>query len=465
MSRGAPSGTMTLSFHGATGTVTGSRFLVATPECQALVDAGLFQGLRQLRRRNWDPVPFDVAGLDAVVVSHAHLDHTGYLPALGRAGLTAPIIATADTARLAELVLRDSAKLQEEDAAYAASKGFSKHEHPKPLYEGRDVDRVLPHFEALDFDEERSLAENLTVRLRPAGHILGSASVVLESPLGSVAFSGDLGRNSHPLLRPPEPPPRVDTLVIESTYGDRRHSASGVEQLGDIIRRTIGRGGVVVIPAFAVDRTEVLLVALGGLISSGRIPAVPVFLDSPMALKVLDIYRDALREGRRDLRQGVEGLLDVAGLREARTSLESKELNDPASPCIIISASGMAAGGRVVHHLKYLLPQQRNSVVLVGYQAVGTRGRDLVEGATALKMHGRYIPVRAEVTQIDGFSVHADGDELLEWASSMVEPPTTTYVVHGEAAASAELARRFREELRWNAVVPRDGETVRIDRP
>lgn len=437
---------------------------MATPESQVLVDAGLFQGLRQLRRRNWDPVPFDAASLDAVVVSHAHLDHSGYLPALGRSGLTAPIVATPDTARLAELVLRDSAKLQEEDAAYAASKGFSKHENPKPLYDRRDVDRVLPLFEPVDFDEELVLGTNLTMRLRPAGHILGSASVLLESPLGSVVFSGDLGRKRHPLLRPPEPPPSVDTLVIESTYGDRRHPASGVEQLADVVRRTIGRGGVVVIPAFAVDRTEVLLVALGELISSGRVPAVPVFLDSPMALKVLDIYRDALREGRRDLRQGVEGLLDVAGLREARTSLESKELNDPASPCIIVSASGMAAGGRVVHHLKYLLPQERNSVVLVGYQAVGTRGRDLVEGATALKMHGRYIPVRAEVTQIDGFSVHADGDELLEWASSMVEPPMTTYVVHGEAAASAELARRFRQELRWNAVVPRDGETVRIER-
>ena len=206
MSSGAPSGTMTLSFHGATGTVTGSRFLVATPDSRVLVDAGLFQGLRQLRRRNWDPVPFDAAGLDAVVVSHAHLDHTGYLPALGRSGLTAPIIATPDTARLAELVLRDSAKLQEEDAAYAASKGFSKHENPKPLYDGRDVDRVLPLFEPVDFDEELVLGTNLTTRLRPAGHILGSASVLLESPLGSIVFSGDLGRSRHPLLKPPEPP-------------------------------------------------------------------------------------------------------------------------------------------------------------------------------------------------------------------------------------------------------------------
>jgi metallo-beta-lactamase family protein len=456
---------MTLSFYGGTGTVTGSRFLVRTPSTQVLVDAGLFQGLRALRRRNWDPMPFAAEDLDAVVISHAHLDHSGYLPVLGRSGLSAPVFASRDTTRLAELVLRDSAKLQEEDAAYASKKGFSKHAAPQPLYDSLDVDRVLTHFVELDFDEEQVVGDDLTLRLRPAGHILGSASVLLESSLGSIAFSGDLGRSRHPLLRPPEPAPRVDTLVIESTYGNRQHPSSGTEQLADVVRRTVGRGGVVVIPAFAVDRTEVLLVALGELLSAGLIPPVPIFLDSPMALKALDIYRDALRAGRRDVRKGVEGLLDVAGLREARTSTESKELNEPSSPCIIVSASGMASGGRVVHHLKYLLPHERNSIVLVGYQAVGTRGRDLVEGAASLKMHGRYIPVRAEVTQIEGFSVHADGDELLAWASTIVEPPSTTYLVHGEPEASATLAQRFRDELHWNAVVPRDGETVRIDRP
>lgn len=454
---------MSLSFYGAAGTVTGSRFVVRAGGTHVLVDAGLFQGLRALRRRNWDPLPFRPDLLDAVVVSHAHLDHSGYLPVLARDGFSGPVFATPDTASLAELVLRDSAKLQEEDAAYAASKGFSKHASPKPLYDAADVERTLPLFQALDFDEERAVSDVLTLRLRPAGHILGSASVLLESPYGSALFSGDLGRQQHPLLLPPEPPPSVDTLVIESTYGDRKHPASGVDQLADVVRRTVARGGVVVIPAFAVDRTEVLMVALGQLLRSGEIPSVPVILDSPMALQVLQIYRDALRNDRRDVRDGVASLLEVAGLREAHTALESRDLNDPDFPCIIVSASGMAAGGRVVHHLKYLLPQERNSVVMVGYQAVGTRGRDLVEGASALKMHGRYVPVRAEVKQIDGFSVHADADELLQWASQMVEPPTTTFVVHGEPDASATLARRFRQELRWNAVVPRDGETVRIN--
>jgi len=455
---------MTLSFHGATRTVTGSRFLVRSPMSQVLVDAGLFQGLRNLRRRNWDPVPFSARDLDAVVVSHAHLDHSGYLPVLSRDGLAAPVVATADTVALAEIVLRDSAKLQEEDAIYAASRGFSKHEKPRPLYGSGDVVGLLDKLSVVDFDEERELGKDMAMRLRPAGHILGSATVLLESPLGSVLFSGDLGRPHHPLLRPPAPPPSVDTLVVESTYGDRQHPATGSEKLADVVRRAVGRGGSVVIPAFAVDRTEVLLVALGQLIADGDIPAVPVYLDSPMALKALEVYRQALQVGRRDIRDGVADLLDVPGLREAHTADESKALNSPRSPCIILSASGMATGGRVVHHLKHLLPDARNSVLLVGYQAVGTRGRDLAEGASSLKMHGRYVPVRAEVTQVEGFSVHADADELLAWASSMPEPPATTYVVHGEEAASEALARRIRSDLGWNAVVPRDGETVRIDR-
>lgn len=457
---------MTLSFYGATGTVTGSRFLVSMPDQNVLVEAGLFQGLRQLRRRNWDPVPFDPRELDAVVVSHAHLDHTGYLPVLTRRGFSGPVFATPDTIRLAELVLRDSAKLQEEDAAYAAKSGYSKHGQPKPLYDAADVEKLLPQLRPLDFDTAIDIRAALSVRLRFSGHILGSANVLLQSEIGTTLFSGDMGRQDHPLLRPPEPPPSVDTLVIESTYGDRSHPVAGAatEQLADVVSRTIGRGGTVVIPAFAVDRTEVLLVALGTLIRTGAVPPVPVYLDSPMALHVLDIYREALRAGRADVRDGVAELIDVAGLQEARTADASRALNEPSEPCIVISASGMATGGRVVHHLKYLLPQSRNSIVLVGYQAEGTRGRDLADGVGALKMHGRYVPVRAEVRQIDGFSVHADAEELITWASQMPEPPTTTYVVHGEPTASRTLMRRLRAELGWNAVVPRFGETVRIDR-
>ena len=457
---------LTLAFHGATGTVTGSRFVVATPRSSVLVDAGLFQGLRQLRRRNWDPIPFDPAMLDAVVVSHAHLDHTGYLPVVVRGGFGGRISATGDTVRLAELILRDSAKLQEEDASYAARAGFSKHARPKPLYDQHDVDLTVPLLQPVDFDTAVELSEDVVARLRPAGHILGSASVLLEHDRGTVLFSGDLGRSQHPLLRPPEPPPSVETLVLESTYGNRRHprSEAAREALADVIGRTVERGGTVVIPAFAVDRTEVLLVALRELFASGAIPPVPVFLDSPMALQVLDIYRDALSGGRPDVRPGVVDAMDVLGLREAHTADASRALNEPDEPSVLISASGMATGGRVVHHLKHLLPHPDNSIVLVGYQAEGTRGRDLVDGAAALKMHGRYIPVRAEVCQIEGFSVHADEDELIAWAGQMAEAPTTTYVVHGEPEASRALVRRIRGDLGWNAVAPRHGEVVRIDR-
>jgi metallo-beta-lactamase family protein len=460
-------GSISLAFHGAAGTVTGSRFLVRTPNSSALVDAGLFQGLRQLRRRNWDELAFDPAVLDAVVVSHAHLDHTGFLPVIVRRGFAGRILATADTARLAEVVLRDSAKLQEEDAQYAARSGFSKHAQPRPLYDRADVERTLPLMQPVEFDTAVDLTSDLELRMRPAGHILGSASVLLEHERGTVLFSGDLGRTGHPLLRPPEPPPSVDTLVIESTYGNRRHLKVDAAQdaLADVIRSTVARGGTVVIPAFAVDRTEVLLVALGELLASGQIPPVPVYLDSPMALQVLDIYRDALVGGRTDVRPGLEQRLDLPGLHEAHTADASRALNQPDQPSILISASGMATGGRVVHHLKHLLPEPRNAVVLVGYQAEGTRGRDLVDGAGALKMHGRYIPVRADVRQIEGFSVHADEDGLVAWASQMARPPTTTYIVHGEPEASAALLRRFRSQLGWNAVVPRFGETVRIDRP
>jgi len=458
---------LTLAFHGAAGTVTGSRFLVTTPRSSVLVDAGLFQGLRQLRRRNWDRLAFDPAGLDSVVVSHAHLDHTGYLPVLTRRGFDGPIVATSDTARLAELVLRDSAKLQEEDASYAARAGFSRHAQPKPLYDRRDVERTVPLFRPVDFDTAVEVAADVSVRLRPAGHILGSSTVFVEHERGTVLFSGDLGRPGHPLLRPPAPPPSTDTLVIESTYGNRRHpqSQSAFDDLADVISRTVQRGGTVVIPAFAVDRTEVLLVALRELITSGRVPPVPVYLDSPMALQVLDIYRDALASGRRDLRDGVADAMQVPGLREAHTAEASRALNQPDQPCVLISASGMATGGRVVHHLKHLLPHPQHSIVLVGYQAVGTRGRDLADGVGAVKMHGRYLPVRAEIRQVEGFSVHADEDELLAWAGQMAEPPTTTYVVHGEPEASRALVRRLRSELGWNAVAPRDGEVVRIDRP
>jgi metallo-beta-lactamase family protein len=455
----------TLSFLGAAGTVTGSKFLLDTGSSRVLVDAGMFQGLRALRRRNWEPFPVDAASLDAVVLSHAHLDHSGYLPALVNQGFTGPVLATARTAELAALVLRDSAKLQEEDAEYAAVAGFSKHAHPRPLYTTEDAEAVLPLFRTVPFGERTTVADGVDAVLQPAGHILGSSTVLVDLRGTRVVFSGDLGRPRHPLLVAPPPPPACDALVVESTYGDRDHDEEGLAELAAVVSRTIERGGVVVVPAFAVDRTEVVLMALRQLTQEGRIPRVPVYVDSPMALGALRIYQQALAADDADVRTdlGPDALVfDPGELHEVQSAQQSMALNAPRHPCVIVSASGMATGGRVTHHLKHQLPHPRNSVVLVGYQAEGTRGRDLAEGATELKIHGRYVPVRAEVTLIEGFSVHADADELLAWVAAAPEPPRVVYVVHGEPAASRALADRVRDELDLMAVVARDGEKVRL---
>ncbi|WP_372592927.1 MBL fold metallo-hydrolase RNA specificity domain-containing protein [Actinotalea sp.] len=453
----------TLTFLGAAGTVTGSKFLLQSDGHRVLVDAGLFQGLRKLRRRNWEPFPVAPSTIDGAVLTHAHIDHCGYLPALVREGFDGPVVCTPGTSELAAIVLKDSAHLQEEDARFAAERGFSKHAEPRPLYTTKDVAAALPMLQPIAFGRTVEICPGIAVTLQPAGHILGSASPVLDVAGHRVTFSGDLGRPEHLLLRPPPPPPSSETIVVESTYGNRRHGDEGSEALADIVRRTLDREGSVLIPAFAVDRTELVLLTIDRLIGSGQIPRVPVYVDSPMALSALGVYRRALAAESPELRDDLEpGVLDPHDVREARTAEQSMVLNRPAVPCIIVSASGMASGGRVVHHLRHLLPARRNSVVLVGFQAAGTRGRDLVEGATEIKMHGRYVPVRAEVAQLDAFSVHADADEILAWLAATPTPPSVVYVVHGEPEASHALASRVREELGWLAVVPRDGERVRL---
>ncbi len=454
-----------LTFLGAAGTVTGSKFLVHGMVGSVLVDCGLFQGLRELRRRNWEPIDLDVVGLDAVVISHAHLDHVGYLPALVRQGFDGRVLLTAATAELAEIVLRDSAKLMEEEASYAAAHLYSKHRHPKPLYGAADVERVLPLFETIAFGQPVDVGPDIVVTLQPAGHILGSASAHLAVDAVGVTFSGDLGRGEHPLLVPPAPPAASSAIVVESTYGNRWHEDDPATAFAAAITRTIDRGGSVVVPSFAVDRTEVILMVLKQLITSGAVPQVPVYVDSPMALRGLSVYRAAIASADADIRPELAGTGDVfdpGDLREARTAEESARLNQPSEPCIIISASGMATGGRILHHLKAMLPDPRHSVILVGFQAVGTRGRDLADGATQVKMHGAYVPVRAEIVDLPGFSVHADADELVAWLASAPEPPQVVYVVHGEPDASHALADRIRSQLGWLAVVPRDGERVRL---
>jgi metallo-beta-lactamase family protein len=455
----------TLQFLGAAQTVTGSKFLLRSPDATVLLDAGLFQGLKSLRLRNWEPFEPAPAEIDTMVLTHAHLDHCGYLPALAKQGLDCPVVATPSTVDLAMLVLRDSAALQEEDAAYAAKGGWSKHGSPEPLYDTGDVERLLPMWRPVDFESPTSVDSATVVTLHPGGHILGSAVAEVHLDGRTVVSSGDLGRGTHPLLAPPVPRPAADVVLVESTYGNRTHGDDPEDQLADVLNRTLGRGGVAVIPAFAVDRTEVVLMTLRRLMRSGRVPAVPVFADSPMALGALEIYRAAVAAGSADVRRDlgdIDGTFDPGDLREVHDAHESMAINDPDIPCIIVSASGMASGGRVVHHLKHLLPDPRNCVVLVGFQAAGTRGRSLAEGAAQVKMHGRYVPVRADVVQVDGFSVHADSDDLMAWLGSGPDEPDVVYVVHGEPEGSAAFAQRIRDELGWMAVVPQHGEIVRL---
>lgn len=455
----------TLTFLGAAGTVTGSKFLLDRDGHRTLVDCGLYQGESTWRRMNWQTLPVNPGSVSDVVLTHAHLDHCGHLPALVRQGFSGPTWCTRGTAALAAIVLRDSAHLQEEDAENARLGGFSRHDPPRPLYNAADAETAIGSFTPVDYHQHCDLDSGAGLSLSRAGHILGSASALVTIGAGTVLFSGDLGRVRHPLLLPREAPPAARTVVVESTYGDRSHPADGKpahKVLADTILRTVKRGGSVLIPAFAVDRTELVLHALSELTASGDIPALPVYVDSPMALAALDVYRS--RSLREDLRPDLPArLVDLPNLHTAHSAQESMLLNEPRTPSIIISASGMATGGRVVHHLQHLLPDPRHTVVLTGYQAVGTRGHLLAQGATEVKMYGGYVPVRAEVVVDDGFSVHADATELLAWLQGLPAPPETVYVVHGEPESSRSLANRLRAETGWCVVVPHLGEKVRVD--
>jgi metallo-beta-lactamase family protein len=462
----------TLAFMGAARTVTGSKFLVEAGGRSVLIDCGLFQGLRELRERNWSPISgIDVASIDAVVITHAHLDHCGYLPRLMVAGFDGPVFVTPDTAALIGVVLPDSGRLLEEESEFANSVGFSRHRPALPLYSEADAIKALELLRIVEFGSSFEPVDTFSCRFDVAGHILGSATLRCEvaASVGGhstvVRFSGDLGRGSHPLLLPPQPAGDADVLVVESTYGDREHDQEDpVDRLADLIERTVDRDGVVIIPSFAVDRTDVLLFQLARLARAGRLPDVPVFVDSPMALAALDIYRRAIDEGRADIRPELRGrrdVFDVPRIEEVHDADGSRAISARSHSAIVIAGAGMATGGRVVHHLERFLPDPKNSVALVGFQAAGTRGRSLIEGADVVKIHGHYVRVRAEIADLTGFSVHADRSELLDWVSSADREPSTVYVVHGEEQATQSLASGITAND-WTAVVPFHGERVRI---
>lgn len=457
-----------LTFLGGVGTVTGSKFMVETDHARVMVDCGLFQGLAELRRRNRRPLPLDPADVHAVVLTHAHLDHCGYLPRLVRDGFRGPVFTTPNTARLAELILRDSAHLLREDADHANAHGWSKHRPAEPLYDETDVERTLALFDPVPLDTDVEITESTVLRLHHAGHILGSAWAHLTLEDGhTLAVSGDLGRPVHPLLRPPEPFGGADVLLMESTYGNRHHEETAARAwFARAIDRTLARGGTVVIPSFAVDRTEVVLHQLAELRRTGRLPAhAPVYVDSPMALAALQIYREAFATRAPELRADVldegDAALDPEPFSLVRSLQESLTLERSSLPSVLVSASGMATGGRVVHHLRRLLPDPRNTVIVVGFAAEGTRARDLVDGARVLKMYGTYVPVRAEVVDVPAFSAHADAAEIIEWLRH-APPPSATYLVHGEPGGCEALRDRIDRELGWTAVVPRSGERVLV---
>jgi len=451
---------MFITFLGGVGTVTGSKYLLTNGETRVLIDCGLFQGFKQLRLRNWQPFPVDPASINAVVLTHAHLDHSGYLPLLVKNGFAGRVLCTEATAELCKILLPDSGHLLEKDAEFANRHGFSKHHPALPLYTRKDAEACLGRLSPVPFGNTRSLAGGCSLEFLAAGHILGAAIVRIVTAGRTVVFSGDLGRPGNATMVDPSPVTGADYLVIESTYGDRLHERRDPEDaLAEVINRTAARGGTVVIPAFAVGRTQALLHHLARLKAARRIPQMPIFLDSPMAVNASELFCDYRKDHKLSPAE-CRAACEVA--HYVRDVEESKSLDAGAMPKIIISASGMATGGRVLHHLKVFAPDPRNTILLTGFQAGGTRGASLDAGAKEVKIHGEHVRVRAEVVNLHMLSAHADADEILAWLRSFKSAPRKTFVTHGEPAPADTLRRRIEEELGWTCAVPEQGEKVEL---
>lgn len=450
-----------LSFLGGAGTVTGSKYLVEAAGRHILVDCGLFQGLKPLRLMNWDRFPLEPARIDAVILTHAHLDHSGYLPLLVRNGFRGRVYCTEATRDLCAILLPDSGHLQEKDADFANRHGFSKHHPALPLYTVADAEASLQQFTPQCFDMPFKVASDFTVQFRPSGHILGSAWVELGVAGRTLLFSGDLGRPHSPILVDPAPATAADFVIVESTYGDRVHGPEDPEDaLADIIGRTVRRGGVVLVPTFAVGRVQLVLYHIRRLKQARRIPDVPVFLDSPMAVNASDVFCNHLGEHRLTRAQCHE-LCDTA--RYVNSVEDSKALDRNAVPKIILSASGMATGGRVLHHLKVFAPHRANTILFTGFQAAGTRGAAMVAGASTVKVHGAEVPIMAEVANLGMLSAHADREEVMAWLHNLRTPPRMTFVTHGEPPAAQALHDAIVERLGWPCSVPDLGKQVDLE--
>ena len=449
---------MRLTFLGATRTVTGSKTLQIAGKSKLLIDCGLFQGPRELKERNWANLPVDPGSIDAVVLTHAHLDHSGYLPVLVKNGFRGPVYCTPATRDLCEILLLDSGHLLERDAEFANRHGYSRHKPALPLYTVEEARAALGHLRAVPFGPSFQPLDDVTAMFLPAGHILGAAMVRLDDGAVSVLFSGDLGRPHDPVMLAPARRPASDYVVVESTYGDRRHDTTDAQQrLAEIISTTAARGGTVIIPAFAVGRAQSLLYHLDRLKRRGDLPPIPVYLDSPMAIDASDILCQHVGDHRLDEGQ-CRRMCTVA--HYVQSVEESESLDQQTMPMVIVSASGMATGGRVLHHLKAMAPDARNTILLTGFQAAGTRGAQLRAGARELTIHGQLVPIRAAVESLDILSAHADADEILSWLASCPQMPQRTFVIHGEDHAADTLCGRLGRELGWQASVPAYGEAV-----
>ena len=443
---------LTLGFHGAVDTVTGSRFLLRAGPERYLVDCGMFQGFKHLRLRNWAAPGFDPAALNGVLLTHAHLDHSGYLPVLCRNGYAGPILCTPATRDLCRYLLPDSGFIQEKDAARANRYGYTRHHPARPLYTQADANHCLHQFQPRAFDRPFSLSKAVRASFRRAGHIPGAASILVESGSVRVLFSGDLGQSGSATMPPPASPAAADYVVVESTYGDRQRSSEDPEErLAAVIRDTAARGGTVIVPAFAVGRTQLLLHHLRRLQSAGRIPRMPVFLDSPLGINATEVFADHPDDHRLS---PAEAAAACALPRYVRDAEASRRLDHDPMPKIIIAGSGMATGGRVLHHLKVYLGDPRHTILFSGYQAGGTRGEKLVNGAEQVRIHGEDWPVKARIENLDMLSAHADSEELMAWLSQLPHAPKAVFVVHGETGAAATLAERIHQELHWPSILP-----------
>ncbi len=457
----------TLRFLGACGTVTGSKFLIEAGSRRVLVDCGMFQGSSELKQKNWAAPAFDPRSLDAVVLTHAHIDHTGYVPRLAKLGFSGPVYATPGTAGLLEYLWPDAGHLHEEDARYANRRGYSRHKPALPFFDEKESRAALQLLRPIAFDRRTGVGDGLAITFRRVGHILGAAFVEFEAGSTRIVFSGDVGQRNVPILKDPERPDAADYLLLEATYGDRDHPGGSPEaELGRVVAETVARRGVLVVPAFAIGRAQDILYHLRSLQRAGTIPAsLPIYLDSPMAASAVDLYCRALSEHDLEMEALTnEGRCPIEGpsVHIVRDRLESKALNGRGGPMVIVSASGMLSGGRILHHLKRRLPDPSTTLLFVGFQAAGTLGRRILEGAREVRIHGEPVSVRADVRQIPALSAHADQKGLIEWVGAIKKPPRAVFLVHGEPGPSEALAAALRSKYGWTVVLPEEGAVVEL---